>query len=140
MNRSQSTAYSAAVGFVSEIVFSAIGMKPPGLASVAPAATIAIHGADATEPIFSIIAASFFGSSGLRIFVATQNSSSAASTMSRIATHVFGDDGVDDAAKLPSTNAARIPIETVAMNAPSQNQIPVRSGRSSRARARARRT
>ena len=35
-------------GLVSEMSFIAIGMKPPGFASAAPAPTIAIHGDEAT--------------------------------------------------------------------------------------------
>ena len=82
--------YSARVGSVSEIVFSAIGMKPPGLASIAPAPTIAIAGEDAIFDIFSIIDCVVFGFTGLRIRRPAKRNRTAASTMSRIETHVFG--------------------------------------------------
>ena len=129
MKTSHSTQYWAALGFVSEIDFSAIGMKPPGFASAAPAPTMAIAGDDASLPIWSIMLCSFFGSTGLRNSRRTQTSSTMPATTSMIATHVFGLDGVLEAATFPRTNAARIPIETVAVKAPSQNQMPVRSGR-----------
>ena len=45
---------------------SAMGMNPPGLASVAPAPTIAIADEDATFLMRSIVLATRFGSAGLR--------------------------------------------------------------------------
>ena len=42
----QRAMYPAAFGFSWEMSFSAIGMNPPGFASLAPAVTIAIAGDD----------------------------------------------------------------------------------------------
>ena len=118
MKNSQSAAYCAALGSSSEIVLSAIGMKPPGLASAAPAPTIAIAGDDATRPIWSIMPAARSGFGGRRRRRITQAAISTAATTSTIATHVFGVDGWSEAAASPRTNAAATPTASVAPSAP----------------------
>src|SRR5262249_42038503 len=115
--KSQLSTYSAALGSVSEIVFNAIGMKPPGLASVAPAAKIATAGDDATLLICSMAAAMRAGLGGWRARFTTNATSTTASTTSMIATHVFGVD-VSEAATSPITKAATTPINNVAVSAP----------------------
>src|SRR6185312_7780197 len=113
----------------SEIVFSAIGMNPPGFASSAPAPTIATAGDEASPPIRSIAAFVWAGSGGLRKKRTATTTSTAPNTTSRIATHVFGVDGDEDAAASPRMTAAAIPTASVAVSAPSRNQQPVRNGR-----------
>jgi hypothetical protein len=93
-------------------------MNPPGFARVAPAPTIAIVRDAVTRRICSIIAAARAGSRGCRMRRTTHIKISAAATTSTIATHVFGCDGCDDAAASPRTNAATIPIASVAPTAP----------------------
>jgi len=61
-----STMYLAVSGLVSETSFIAIGMKPPGFASAAPAPTIAIHGDEATLLTWSAMLWARFGSRGRR--------------------------------------------------------------------------
>ena len=63
---SHNTAYSAVVGPISEMVFSAIGMKAPGFASVAPAAKTAIQGEEATAVILSTMPFVVFSPNGFR--------------------------------------------------------------------------
>src|SRR5688572_24527450 len=111
-------AYDAGVGSVSEIVFNAIGMNMPGFASKAPAAMTAIHGDDAMPPILFTIPATLVGSYGRRAVRATQRSSRLPRATSRTATQVFGVDGVSEVATSPKTNAAAIPIASVAASAP----------------------
>src|SRR6185437_1402502 len=103
-----STMYPVVLGFVSEISFIAIGMKPPGFASVAPAATIAIHGDEAILLIWSTIFWARFGSRGRRRNRMLKNTRKRARTISITATHGFGYDVVE-AALLPSTKAAATP-------------------------------
>ena len=98
--------------------FSAIGMKPPGFASAAPAPTTAIAGESATRSICAIMLAARFGSRGRRSRRIVHTSSAAPRTTSSMATQVFGLEGCDDAAAFPSTNAASTPIPIVAPNAP----------------------
>jgi hypothetical protein len=73
-----------------EIVFSAIGINPPGLASMAPAPTTAIIGDDAILLICATAASVFWGFAGRCITRATQTSRIVAATMSKIETQVFG--------------------------------------------------
>ncbi len=117
-NASHCAAYPAVEGFICEIVFRAIGMKAPGFASAAPAPTIAIAGDDATLLICATIASSRFGLRGRRSLAATQASSRAPAAMSTQETHVFGLDGLDDAATSPRRNAAAMPTASVAVSAP----------------------
>ena len=123
--------YSPASGFSWEMSFSAIGMKPPGLASAAPAPTTAIAGEEASPLTLSTICFSLSGLIGLRASRAAKNTASAPRTRSRIATQVFGCELPGGAAATSSsTNAATTPTSSVAPKAPSQNQVPVRIGRS----------
>ena len=118
MKKSQSTTYSVALGFSSEMSLSAIGMKAPGFASAAPAPRTATAGEDATLPIFWTASEIFFGSAGRRMTRTTQKRRSRPKTTSRIDTHVFGLLGVSDAAASPNTKAAMTPIPSVAVKAP----------------------
>ena len=112
-----SITYCVALGSVSEISLRASGMKPPGLASIAPAPTIAAAGDDATVLIFAIIPAALSGSAGRRSSRTANTSTSAPATTSTIATHVLGVE-LFDAAASPSTNAATTPTASVAPSAP----------------------
>src|SRR5690349_16456486 len=98
--------------------FSASGMKPPGLASAAPAPAIAAIGAVARPLILSIIPFIWSGFGGRRDLLTTQARITTAKTTSTTATHVLGEDGVFDAATSPSTKAAATPIASVAVSAP----------------------
>src|SRR5262249_4719667 len=98
--------------------FSAIGMNAPGFASAAPAPTIATAGDEATLLICATMASSFARLRGRRSLAATHAMRSVPATMSKTDTHVFGLDGSDEAATLPSTPAAQIPTASVAVNAP----------------------
>jgi hypothetical protein len=113
----QSTTYSVVLGLVSEMSFIASGMKPPGFASVAPAATIAIHGDEAIVLILSTMLWARFGSRGRRRNRTTANTRRTAAMMSTTATQGLGYDVVE-AALLPSTKAARTPTASVALSAP----------------------
>ena len=129
VNASHSIAYSAWLGWLSEIAFSAIGMKAPALASTAPAPTIATAGEEATFSMRPIIAWVVRGSTGRRRRLPAKRKIATAKMMSRTATHVFGVDPGDEAMS-PSTNAATTPTAAVAPNAPRKNQKPARNGRS----------
>lgn len=93
-------------------------MKPPGLASIAPAPTIAIARDEATSPMRCTMASVRRESGGRRKARTTKPMISAAATTSTIATQVFGVDGCEDAAASPRTNAARTPTASVALKAP----------------------
>ena len=110
--------YWAVLGFVCEMSFRAMGMKPPGFASAAPAPTITIAGDDAILLICPNIASARFGSRGRRTSRSTQISKSAPAKMSKIATHVFGVDVWWEAALFPRTKAATMPTASVAPIAP----------------------
>ena len=99
------------------MLFSAIGMNPPGFASVAPAMMTAIAEPETTWSSFATIDAVRAGSRGLCMTRATYASRSTAATTSSTATHVFG---VSEpvAAASPSANAAIRPIPRVAPKAP----------------------
>src|SRR5271165_1517936 len=105
------------LGLVSEISFIASGMKPPGFASAAPAATIAIHGDEAILLIWSIMPWARFGSRGRRRNRTPKTTRTTAATMSITATQGLGYD-VAEAALLPSAKAARTPTASVALRAP----------------------
>jgi hypothetical protein len=92
-------------------------MKPPGFASVAPAATIAIHGDEAILLIWSTMLWARFGFRGRRRNRTLKNTRRTAAMMSITATQGFGYEVVE-AALLPSTKAARSPIASVALRAP----------------------
>ena len=109
--------YSVVLGLVSEMAFMAIGMKPPGFASAAPAPTIAIHGDEAILLIWSTMLWARFGSRGRRRNRTMKNTRKRAATMSITATQGFGYEVVE-AALLPSTKAARTPTASVAPRAP----------------------
>jgi hypothetical protein len=112
-----------------EIVFSAIGMNAPGLASTAPAPMTVTAGDDATRFMRSIIDAVVLGSTGRRMRLPAKRKIATARTTSRTATQVFGVD-LDDEAASPITKAAATPTAMVAVKAPRKNQKPVRRGRS----------
>ncbi len=113
----QSTTYPVVLGLVSEMSFIAIGMKPPGFASVAPAATIAIHGDEAILLIWSTMPWARFGSRGRRRNRTLKNTRRRAATMLITATQGLGYDVVE-AALLPSRKAAATPTASVALRAP----------------------
>src|SRR3954447_26705323 len=94
------------------------GMNPRGFARAAPAPAIAATEAVASPLIFSIIAVALAGFGGRREITATQPRMAPAATRSTIATQVFGDDGVFEAAASPRTKAATTPIRSVAESAP----------------------
>ena len=110
--------YWVVLGSSSEMSFSAIGMKAPGLASAAPAPRIATARDEETFSICAIMPAVRAGLGGRRIVRTTRKSRATAAITSTTATHVFGVLGVCDAATLPMTNAATIPIPSVAPRAP----------------------
>ena len=93
-------------------------MKAPGFARVAPAATIAMTGEEATLPIWAIMPAARSGLGGRLTNRTVNTSTSAPAATSTIATHVFGSLGLGEAAALPITNAARTPITSVTPSAP----------------------
>src|SRR5947209_1877762 len=129
----QRAMYLPAFGLSCEMSFSAIGMNPPGLANVAPAATTAITGEDEILLILLMALAVRSGSRGRRCARTTYTRSKTPMTTSMIATHVGGSlELLDEAAAFPSTNAATTPITSVAATAPKKNQNPVRPGRSLR--------
>ena len=97
---------------------SAIGMNAPGFASAAPAPTIATAGEDATFCIWASMLAARLGFGGLRSAWTTNVNRKAPATTSKIATAVVGVLGVRSAAASPSTNAATIPIPSVAPSPP----------------------
>lgn len=97
--------------------FIASGMKPPGFASVAPAATTAIHGDEAILLIWSTMLWARFGSRGRRRNRTMKNTMRRAATMSITATQGLGYDVVE-AALLASTKAARTPTASVTLRAP----------------------
>src|SRR5436190_1652688 len=118
VKKTQFTMYSVALGSSSEMFLRAIGMNAPGFARAAPAPTIAMTGEDATFCICVIMLADLVGFGGFLSVLTTNASSRAPATTSKIETHVLGLLGVGSAAESPSTNAATIPIPSVAPNAP----------------------
>jgi hypothetical protein len=97
----------------------AIGTNPPGFASVAPAATIAIAGEDEILLIFSIASAVRLGSRRRRSARTTYRSTNTPTSTSKIATHVAGVlELFEEAAASPSTKAATTPMINVTPNAP----------------------
>ncbi len=116
--KSQSTMYWVALGFSSEMSFSAIGMNAPGLARAAPAPRIATIGDEATFCTCVIMPAVRLGLAGRRSTRTTSTNKPIARTTSRTATQVFGVLGVCEAAAFPSTKAATTPMPIVAPSAP----------------------
>jgi len=92
-------------------------MKPPALASTAPAPTIAIAGDEATALMRAIIAAVLSGSTGRRRNRRTKTTKNAPATTFTTITQVFGVDE-PDAAESPSTKAAATPMANIALSAP----------------------
>src|ERR671937_734021 len=99
---SHSTMYWAALGLVSEMSLRASGMNPPGLASVAPAPTMAMTGELAILLICSTMLLMRLELGGRRRAPTTHAARTMAATTSTIATHVLGCAGVCEAALLPS--------------------------------------
>jgi len=100
------------------MVLSAIGMKPPGFASAAPGTYDRDNGRarDLAHLVDHAVET-------LRIRWPPQNPDDPDDEQDRgdyvpIATQVFGCDGVLEAARSRSTNAATIPITSVALRAP----------------------
>ena len=103
---------------VSEMSFSAIGMKPPGFASAAPAPTTAITGESDTLLIWSIMLPCVCGSRGRRSTRDVQTSSEQRRDDVEDRDPGLRARRLDDAAASPSTNAAMHPIPIVASSAP----------------------
>ena len=93
-------------------------MNPPGLASVAPAPTMATAGESATRPMRATMPATFSRFGGRRSSHTIQTTNATAATTSKIATQVFGCEGSSDAARPPSAKAATTPTARVAPKAP----------------------
>ena len=118
-----------------EISFSANGMNPPGLASVAPAAAIAIADEDAIPLICSIIRSARPGSGGRRAARATNASTAAPAATSTTATHVLGSAGVGRGGDVSDHERGQDADRERHTQRTDVEPQPVRSGRSPRTSA-----